>query len=78
MKNHLDGNMKKNGLADSEYIRGKRDIMLEMARRFDRCCSRIVILESDLDSARKTKGTGSKIQLLESGVHLDTFGKDEV
>ena len=59
--------------ADSEYIRGKRDIMLEMAKEdLIDVASRIAILESDLDGARKTKWElVQKIQLLESGVHLD-------
>ena len=59
--------------ADSEYIRGKRDIMLEMAKEdLIDVASRITILESDLDGARKTKWElVQKIQLLESGVHLD-------
>ena len=58
---------------DSEYIRGKRDIMLEMAKEdLIDVASRIAILESDLDGARKTKcELVQKIQLLESGVHLD-------
>ena len=59
--------------ADDEYIRGKRDIMLEMAKEdLIAVASRIAILESDLDGARKTKWElVRKIQLLESGVDLD-------
>ena len=59
--------------ADSEYIKGKRDIMLEMAKEdLIDVASRIAILESDLDGARKTKWElVNKIQLLESGVNLD-------
>ena len=59
--------------ADEEYIRGKRDIMLEMAKEdLIDVASRIAILESDLDGARKTKWElVNKIQLLESGVNLD-------
>ena len=59
--------------ADDEYIRGKRDIMLEMAKEdLIDVASRIAILESDLDGARKTKWElVQKIQLLESGVDLD-------
>ena len=59
--------------ADDEYIRGKRDIMLEMAKEdLIDVASRIAILESDLDGARKTKWQlVQKIQLLESGVDLD-------
>ena len=59
--------------ADDEYIRGKRDIMLEMAKEdLIDVASRIAILESDLDGARKTKWElVNKIQLLKSGVNLD-------
>ena len=59
--------------ADDEYIRGKRDIMLELAKEdLIDVASRIAILESDLDGARKTKWElVQKIQLLESGVDLD-------
>ena len=59
--------------ADDEYIRGKRDIMLEMAKEdLIDVASRIAILESDLDGARRTKWElVRKIQLLESGVDLD-------
>ena len=58
---------------DDEYIRGKRDIMLEMSKEdLIDVASRIAILESDLDGARKTKWElVNKIQLLESGVNLD-------
>ena len=59
--------------AVDEYIRGKRDSMLEMAKEdLVDGVSRITILESDLDGARKTKWElVQKIQLLESGVDLD-------
>ena len=72
MKNQLERNMKE-WTADDEYIRGKRDIMLEMAKEdLIDVASRIAILESDLDGARKTKWElVQKIQLLESGVDLD-------
>ena len=72
MKNQLERNMKE-WTADDEYIRGKRDIMLEMAKEdLIDVASRIAILESDLDGARKTKWElVNKIQLLESGVNLD-------
>ena len=65
--------------ADSEYIRGKRDIMLEMAKEdLIDVASRIAILESDLDGARKTKWElVQKIQLLESGVDLDIILEDD-
>ena len=57
----------------NDYNRGKRDIMLEMAKEdLIDVASRIAILESDLDGARKTKWElVQKIQLLESGVDLD-------
>ena len=57
----------------NDYNRGKRDIMLEMAKEdLIDVASRIAILESDLDGARKTKWElVNKIQLLESGVNLD-------
>ena len=39
-----------------DYNRGKRDIMLEMAKEdLIDVCSRIAVMESDLDGARKTK-----------------------
>ena len=65
--------------ADDEYIRGKRDIMLEMAKEdLIDVASRIAILESDLDGARKTKWElVNKIQLLESGVNLDIILEDD-
>ena len=61
--------------ADDEYIRGKRDIMLEMAKEdLIDVCSRIAVMESDLDGARKTKWQlVQKIQLLESGTDPDTI-----
>ena len=61
--------------ADSEYIKGKRDIMLEMAKDdLIDVASRIAVMESDLDGARKTKWQlVQKIQLLESGVDPDTI-----
>jgi len=65
--------------ADSEYIRGKRDIMLEMAKEdLIDVASRIAILESDLDGARKTKWElVQKIQLLEAGVDLESILEDD-
>lgn len=61
--------------ADSEYIKGKRDIMLEMAKEdLIDVASRIAVMESDLDGARKIKWQlVQKIQLLESGVDPDTI-----
>ncbi|HCT51159.1 MAG TPA: hypothetical protein DF712_01750 [Balneola sp.] len=65
--------------ADDEYIRGKRDIMLEMAKEdLIDVASRIAILESDLDGARKTKlELVQKIQLLEAGVDLESILEDD-
>ena len=65
--------------ADAEYIRGKRDIMLEMAKEdLIDVASRIAILESDLDGARKTKWElVQKIQLLEAGVDLESILEDD-
>tara|TARA_Y100001970_G_scaffold161710_1_gene197696 strand:+ start:3132 stop:3398 length:267 start_codon:yes stop_codon:yes gene_type:complete len=65
--------------ADDEYIRGKRDIMLEMAKEdLIDVASRIAILESDLDGARKTKWElVQKIQLLEAGVDLESILEDD-
>ena len=55
------------------YEEGLRDGMLEMAKEdLIDVASRIAILESDLDGARKTKWElVQKIQLIESGVDLD-------
>ena len=52
----------------NDYNRGKRDIMLEMARAdLVDVASRIAVLESDLDGARQTKwDLVRKISLLES------------
>ena len=61
------------------YEEGLRDGMLEMAKEdLIDVASRIAILESDLDGARKTKWElVQKIQLLESGVSLDCFDVGE-
>ena len=63
----------------NDYNRGKRDIMLEMAKEdLVDVASRIAVLESDLDGARKTKWElVNKIQLLESGVNLDIILEDD-
>ena len=63
----------------NDYNRGKRDIMLEMANEdLINVCSRIAVLESDLDGARRTKWElVNKIKLLESGVSLDCFDAGE-
>ena len=65
--------------ADDEYIRGKRDIMLEMAKEdLIDVASRIAILESDLDGARKTKWElVNKIQLLENNAAFECLDKGE-
>ena len=78
MKNQLERNMKE-WTADSEYIKGKRDIMLEMAKEdLIDVASRIAILESDLDGARKTKWElVQKIQLLEAGVDLESILEED-
>ena len=57
----------------NDYNRGKRDIMLEMAKEDSvDVVSRITILECDLDGARRTKWElVRKIQPIESGVDLD-------
>ena len=63
----------------NDYNRGKRDIMLEMAKEdLIDVASRIAILESDLDGARKTKWElVQKIQLLEAGVDLESILEDD-
>ena len=65
--------------ADDEYIRGKRDIMLEMAKEdLIDVASRIAILESDLDGARKTKWElVNKIRLLENNAAFECLDKGE-
>ena len=57
------------------YEEGLRDGMLEMTNEdLINVCSRIAVLESDLDGARKTKWElVNKIKLLESVVSLDCF-----
>ena len=65
--------------ADSEYIKGKRDIMLEMAKEdLIDVCSRIAVMESDLDGARKTKWQlVNKIKLLENNAAFECVEKGE-
>ena len=62
-----------------DYNRGKRDIMLEMAEKdLIDVASRIAILESDLDGARKTKWElVNKIQLLENNAAFECLDKGE-
>ena len=61
------------------YEEGLRDGMLEMAKEdLIDVASRIAVLESDLDGARRTKWElVNKIKLLESGVSLDCFDAGE-
>ena len=63
----------------NDYNRGKRDIMLEMAKEdLVDVASRIAILESDLDSARKTKWElVNKIRLLENDAAFECLDKGE-
>ena len=62
-----------------DYNRGKRDIMLEMARAdLVDVASRIAVLESDLDGARKTKWElVHKIKLLENNAAFECLDKGE-
>ena len=62
-----------------DYNRGKRDIMLEMAKEdLIDVCSRIAVMESDLDGARKTKWQlVNKIQLLENNATFECVEKGE-
>ena len=62
-----------------DYNRGKRDIMLEMAKEdLIDVASRIAILESDLDGARKTKWElVNKIRLLENNAAFECLDKGE-
>ena len=62
-----------------DYNRGKRDIMLEMAKEaLIDVCSRIAVMESDLDGARKTKGAlVNKIKLLENNAAFECIEKGE-
>ena len=61
------------------YEEGLKDGMLDMANEdLINVCSRIAVLESDLDGARRTKWElVNKIKLLESGVSLDCFDAGE-
>ena len=62
-----------------DYNRGKRDIMLEMARTdLVDVASRIAVLESDLDGARKVNWElVNKIQLLENNAAFECLDKAE-
>ena len=61
------------------YEEGLKDGMLEMANEdLINVCSRIAVLESDLDGARKTKWElVNKIRLLEEGSSLECLEKGE-
>ena len=63
----------------NDYNRGKRDIMLEMAKEdLVDVASRIAVLESDLDGARKTKWElVNKIRLLENNAAFECLDKGE-
>ncbi len=61
------------------YEEGVKDGMLEMANEdLINVCSRIAVLESDLDGARRTKWElVNKIKLLEEGSDLECLEKGE-
>tara|TARA_S200000501_G_scaffold248001_1_gene232325 strand:+ start:2386 stop:2718 length:333 start_codon:yes stop_codon:yes gene_type:complete len=63
----------------NDYNRGKRDIMLEMAKEdLINVASRIAVLENDLDGARKTKWElVNKIRLLENNAAFECVEKGE-
>jgi hypothetical protein len=62
-----------------DYNRGKRDIMLEMAKEdLVDVASRIAVLEHDLDGARRTKWElVNKIRLLENNAAFECLDKGE-
>ena len=61
------------------YEEGLKDCMLEMAKEdLINVCSRIAVLESDLDGARRTKWElVNKIRLLEEGSSLECLDAGE-
>ena len=61
------------------YEEGLKDGMLDMANEdLINVCSRIAVLESDLDGARRTKWElVNKIRLLEEGSSLECLEKGE-
>ena len=63
----------------NDYNRGKRDIMLEMANDdLIDVCSRIAVLESDLDNARRVKWElVNKLRLLENDAAFECIEKGE-
>ena len=63
----------------NDYNRGKRDIMLEMAKAdLEETASRIAILEEDLDAARKLKwDLVRKISLLENNAAFECLDSGE-
>ena len=65
---------------DSEYTRGYRESMREMAMAdLESAATRIEILEADLDVERKKKWElVHKIKLIDSGADLDTILDEEI
>ena len=65
---------------DSEYTRGYRESMREMAMAdLESAATRIEILEADLDAERKKKWElVHKIKLIDSGADLDTILDEEI
>ena len=63
----------------NDYNRGKRAIMLEMAKEdLVDVASRIAVLESDLDGARRTKWElVNKIRLLENNAAFECLDNGE-
>jgi len=62
-----------------DFERGKRDMMLEMAKEdLTEVASRIAVMEHDLDGARRTKWElVNKIRLLENPEALDCLDSGE-
>ena len=63
----------------NDYNRGKRDIMLEMAKAdLEETASRIAILEEDLYEARRKKWElVNKMRLLEEGAAFECLDQNE-
>ena len=63
----------------NDYNRGKRDIMLEMAKAdLEETASRIAILEEDLYEARRKKWElVNKMRLLEEGAAFECLDRNE-
>lgn len=64
---------------EDDYNRGKRDIMMEMAKSdLEETATRIEILEEDLYKARKKKWElVKKMRLLEEGAAFECLDRDE-